>query len=309
MASFETNQGRNRRRAYVLLASLFVLLSTVSLTIGWYLGATSISLVTFVAVFSTIATWVSWWKSDAIVLRVTRARIVDADEAPQLHNLVEELCIASGLPKPRIAIVEDAAPNAFATGRDPEHAVVAFTSGLLERMDRDELQGVAAHELAHIANRDTLVMTIAATTAGIIALVSDLALRLSFGVGRGSSNRKSSGSAPVTLVVLLVASVLAPLAAMMLKGALSRSREHLADATAVEFTRNPAGLRRALEKLSADSTVVRARSSATAHLWIESPLDERRLINRWFSTHPPIGDRIAALSALEGGFGRSTTPV
>jgi heat shock protein HtpX len=309
MASFETNQGRNRRRAYVLLASLFVLLATVSLGLGWYLGATSVSLVAFVAVFSTLATWISWWKADAIVLRITRATIVDADQAPQLHNLIEELCIASGLAKPRIAIVDDAAPNAFATGRDPEHAVVAFTSGLLERMDRDELQGVAAHELAHIANRDTLVMTLAATTAGIIALIADLALRLSFGMGRGRSDRKGSNSAPIALVVLLVASVLAPLAAALLKGALSRSREHLADATAVEFTRNPAGLRRALEKLASDSTVVQARSSATAHLWIESPLDEKRRINRWFSTHPPIGDRIDALRVLEGNPGWSPPSV
>lgn len=304
MANFETEQSANRRRAFTLLVGLFVVLSGLSWSLGRYLGAGGSSLILIVASVSTVTTWVSWWKADTIVLRLTRARVVDAVEYPQLHNIVEEMCLASGLPKPKIAVVDDPAPNAFATGRDPDHALVAVTSGLLKRMDRNELQGVVAHELAHVANRDTLVMTIAATTAGIIALISDIGLRLAVSSGRRSSRRsKDSGGGGLLLLVAIAAAVLAPIAALLLKSALSRSREGLADATAVKFTRNPAGLRSALQKLAVDSTVVRARSNATAHLWIESPLDETISFNRWYSTHPPITDRIQMLWELEGNVG------
>lgn len=304
MANFETEQSANRRRAFTLLVGLFVVLSGLSWSLGRYLGSGGSSLILIAASVSTATTWVSWWKADTIVLRLTRARVVDAVEYPQLHNIVEEMCLASGLPKPKIAVVDDPAPNAFATGRDPDHALVAVTSGLLTRMDRDELQGVVAHELAHVANRDTLVMTIAATTAGIIALISDLGLRLVVSSGRRSGRRsKNSGGGGPLLIVVIVAAVLAPIAALLLKSALSRSREGQADATAVKFTRNPAGLRSALQKLAIDSTVVRARSNATAHLWIESPLDETISFNRWYSTHPPITDRIQMLWELEGNVG------
>jgi heat shock protein HtpX len=304
VANFETEQGANRRRAFTLLAGLFVILAGLSWSLGGYLGAGGSSLILIVTSVSTAATWVSWWKADAIVLRMTRARVVDAHDYPQLHNIVEEVCLAAGLPKPRVAIVDDPAPNAFATGRDPDHALVAVTTGLLERMDREELQGVVAHELAHVANRDTLVMTIAATTAGIIALISDIGLRLAFSSGRRSSRRsKDSGGGGALLLFVLIGAILAPIAAALLKSALSRSREGLADATAVKFTRNPAGLRRALQRLAVDSTVVQARSNATAHLWIESPLDESRAINRWYSTHPPITERIQTLWELEGNVG------
>jgi len=263
-----------------------------------YLGVGAAPLTLLIITIPVVATWVSWWKSDKIVLAMTGARLIDIDEAPQLHNIIEEVCIAAGLPKPSVAIVNDPAPNAFATGRDPQHAVVAVTTGLLERMDRDELQGVIAHELAHVANRDTLVMSIAATTAGIVALLSDMALRISmFGAGRRTSRNSAGG---MQLIALLVVAILAPIAAILLKAALSRSREGLADATAVSFTRNPAGLRKALEKLSTDSTVVRAHSNAVAHLWIECPLDTSKSVSKMFSTHPPIAERIAALRQMEG---------
>jgi heat shock protein HtpX len=197
---------------------------------------------------------------------------------------------------PKVAIVEDDAPNAFATGRDPDHAVIAFTTGILRVMDREQLQGVAAHELAHVANRDTLVSAVAATTAGAIALLSDFLLRITmFGGGRRDSN---GGSNPLVLVAALVAALLAPIAAVLLKAAISREREALADATAVAFTRNPAGLRRALETLAADSTVVHQKSNAVAHLWIESPLDNK-ITSKLFATHPAIEDRITNLRALE----------
>jgi len=227
---------------------------------------------------------------------MTGAKVIDHDTAPQLFNLVHEITIASGMPMPKVAIVEDDAPNAFATGRDPEHAVIAFTTGILRVMDREQLQGVAAHELAHVANRDTLVSAVAATTAGAIALMSDFLLRISlFGGGRRDSN---GGANPFVLIAALVAAILAPIAAVLLKAAISRKRESLADATAVAFTRNPTGLRRALETLAADSTVVHQKSNAVAHLWIESPLDSK-MTSKLFATHPAIEERIANLRALE----------
>jgi heat shock protein HtpX len=199
---------------------------------------------------------------------------------------------------PKIAIVEDSAPNAFATGRDPEHAVIAFTSGILQIMDREELQGVTAHELAHVANRDTLVMAVAATTAGAIAIISDMAIRMSWFTGGNRRDNNDNGN-PIGAIVAIVAIVLAPIAALLLRSAISRKRESLADATAVAFTRNPTGLRRALESLAADTTVVQQKSNAVAHIWIESPLDGSST-SKLFATHPPIAERIALLKQMEG---------
>jgi heat shock protein HtpX len=261
-----------------------------------YFGYTSVGIIPIAVGISLISVWGSFYNSDKIVLGMTGAKVIDHDTAPQLFNLVHEITIASGLPMPKVAIVEDDAPNAFATGRDPEHAVIAFTTGILRVMDREQLQGVAAHELAHVANRDTLVSAVAATTAGAIALMSDFLLRMSFfGGGRRDSN---GGANPLVLIAALVAAILAPIAAVLLKAAISRKRESLADATAVAFTRNPTGLRRALETLSADSTVVQQKSNAVAHLWIESPLDSK-LTSKLFATHPAIEERIANLRALE----------
>ena len=264
--------------------------------VALYLGYTSVGIIPIAVGISLISVWGSFYNSDKIVLTMTGAKVIDHDTAPQLFNLVHEITIASGMPMPKIAIVEDDAPNAFATGRDPEHAVIAFTTGILRVMDREQLQGVAAHELAHVANRDTLVSAVAATTAGAIALMSDFLLRISlFGGGRRDSN---GGANPFVLIAALVAAILAPIAAVLLKAAISRKRESLADATAVAFTRNPTGLRRALETLAADSTVVHQKSNAVAHLWIESPLDSK-MTSKLFATHPAIEERIANLRALE----------
>jgi heat shock protein HtpX len=244
---------------------------------------------------SLISVWGSYYASDKLVLKMTRAKVIEQSDHPQLFNLVNEVCIASGLPMPKVAIVEDRAPNAFATGRDPNHALIAFTTGLLNSMDRDELQGVVAHEMAHVANRDTLVSAVAATTAGIVALISDILMRmLWFGGGRNRDH--GSGQMPIFLAIIPL--ILAPIAATMLKSAVSRKRESLADATAVSFTRNPAGLRSALEVLARDTTVVQARSSAVAHMYIESPLDASAA-SRLFATHPPIAERIATLRKME----------
>lgn len=277
---------------------MFSLIAFVVYAVALYFGEVGVSIVPIAVIIALVSVWGSYWASDKIVLRMTGAQVIDENEHPQLYNLVHEIVIASGLPMPKIAIVHDHAPNAFATGRDPEHAVIAFTTGLLDKMDREQIQGVVAHELAHVANRDTLVSAVAATTAGALALMSDLLIRMMwFG---GANRRSNNGGNPLALVAALVALILAPIAASLLKSAISRKREALADATAVAYTRNPAGLRRALETLAHDSTVVNQRSTAVAHVWIESPLDAKAAA-KLFATHPPIEERIALLRQMENG--------
>jgi heat shock protein HtpX len=296
-ANFRNAEGANKRKTYFLLAAMGLLTWLVAYAALTYFGAGTTSFIVPIAVgISLIGVWGSYYGSDKLVLRMTGAQLISREDNPELFNLIEEVVIASGLPMPKVAIVNDTAPNAFATGRDPEHALIAFTTRILEVMDRDELQGVIAHEMAHVANRDTLVSAVAATTAGAIAILSDFMARMMFfGGGR---DRRDGNANPILLVVSLVIMILAPIAAMLLRSAISRKRESLADATAVSFTRNPAGLRRALETLATDSTVVRQRSNAVAHIWIESPLDGKA-VSKLFSTHPPIEERIETLRAME----------
>lgn len=276
---------------------MFSLVAFVVYAVGLYFGQVGFSIVPIAVVIALVSVWGSYWASDKIVLTMTGAKVINEEDHPQLYNLVQEIVIASGLPMPKIAIVNDAAPNAFATGRNPERGVIAFTTGLLEKMDREQIQGVVAHELAHVANRDTLVSAVAATTAGALALMSDLLIRMMW---FGGNRQRSSGSNPLALVAALVALILAPIAATLLRSAISRRREALADATAIAYTRNPAGLRRALETLAEDSTVVNQKSTAVAHVWIESPLDARSTA-KLFATHPPIEERIALLRKMENG--------
>jgi heat shock protein HtpX len=296
-SNFRTAEGANKRKTYLLLAAMGGLTWLVAYAALTYFGAGTTSFIVPIAVgISLIGVWGSYYGSDKLVLRMTGAQLITREDNPELFNLIEEVVIASGLPMPKVAIVNDTAPNAFATGRDPEHALIAFTTRILEVMDRDELQGVIAHEMAHVANRDTLVSAVAATTAGAIAILSDFMARMMF-FGGGRDRREGNGN-PILLVVSLAIMILAPMAAMLLRSAISRRRESLADATAVSFTRNPAGLRRALETLASDSTVVRQRSNAVAHIWIESPLDGKA-VSKLFSTHPPIEERIETLRAME----------
>ena len=299
MASdFRQAQTGNRLKTYLLLALMGSTVAVVIYAVSVYMGYGT-GLVPFAIGFALFSVWGSYYNSDKIVLTMTGARLIDHDSAPQLFNLVQEVTVAAGLPMPKVAIVEDQAPNAFATGRDPDHAVIAFTTGILSKMDREALQGVAAHEMAHVANRDTLVSAVAATTAGAIALLSDMVLRMTFFFGGGRRDDNNGGGNPLAAIAALVAILLAPLAAVLLKAAVSRKREALADMSAVEFTRNPAGLRRALEVLASDSTVVDQRSTAVAHIWIESPLDDSS-VSKLFSTHPPLQWRIEQLRQLEG---------
>ena len=296
--NFRAHQAANKRKTFLLLASFGALMWLVVYAALTYMGSSTAGIVPIAVGLSLISVWGSYYASDKLVLTMTGARQIQESDNPRLYSLIQEVCLASGLPMPKVAIVEDNAPNAFATGRNPEHALIAFTTGILDAMDRDELQGVIAHEMAHVANRDTLVSAVAATTAGAIAIFSDFLMRMMwFGGGRRDRESKSN---PIALVVSLLVLILAPIAAMLLKAAISRRREALADATAVSFTRNPSGLRKALEVLQADSTVVVHASNAVAHLYIESPLDSSS-VSKLFATHPPLAERISILRAMESG--------
>jgi heat shock protein HtpX len=296
MSNFRSLQKSNKRKTVFLLLSFAFLMWLVAFAAVSYFGGSGAAIVPIAVGFSLLTTWWSYYSSDKLVIRMTGAQVLQESDNPKLFALVQEVCLASGLPMPKVAVVIDEAPNAFATGRNPEHALIAFTTGILDVMDRDELQGVVAHEMAHVANRDTLVSAVAATTAGAIAIVSDMLIRMMWFGGRRD---REGGGNPITLVISLVIMLMAPIAAMLLKAAISRKRESLADATAVDFTRNPTGLRKALEILARDSTVVQQRSNAVAHIWIESPLDGKA-VSKLFATHPPIEERIATLRKLEG---------
>jgi heat shock protein HtpX len=279
---------------------VFVIL--VGLAFNTLLGYGPVGVVIAVVVAGAMAVF-SYWKSDSIALAMAGAKPASVEEQPRLHNIVEGLCIAAGLPKPRLYIVEDDAPNAFATGRDPKHAAVAVTTGLLTKMNRIELEAVLAHELSHVKNYDILVSTLAVTMVGAVALLSDVGIR-SLWFGGGRRNRNDNGAGAILMIVALVFLVLAPIAAKLMQLAVSRRRETLADFSGVEMTRYPPGMVAALEKLRDDTTVVQARSSATAHLWIEQPMAQTKeegpfsRLNHLFDTHPPLEERIAALREL-----------
>ncbi len=296
---------RSNKRRSVLLIVVFVLVTVaIGVVVGTLIGGGPLpTIIAFV--IAALTAGVSYWKSDRIALRVSRAVPADPVTYQRLHNLVEGLCIASGLPKPAVYVIEDPAPNAFATGRNPQHAAIAVTTGLLATMNRVELEGVVAHELSHIRNYDILVSTIAVVLVGTLAIVTDLSLRMMWWNGGRVSRDgdRQNGSNPLALlgVVLLV---VAPIVAKAMQAALSRRRETLADTSACQMTRYPPGLISALEKLKADTTTTHSASMATAHLWIEQPLsgvrDEGRLgwFHRMFDTHPPLDVRIALLKEL-----------
>ncbi len=295
----------NKRRSAALILVFVVLTTLVVWAAIELMGGSGIGIVGVAAFVSIATAWLAYWKSDAVALRMSRAVEADPIEHARLHNLVEGLCIASGLPKPRIYVIDDVAPNAFATGRNPSHAAIAVTTGLLDKMNRVELEAVLAHELSHIKNHDVLVATLAVTMVGLVALVSDLFIRFMWwNGGRRGRDDREGGAAPALAIVGFALLVLAPLVSKLLQFAVSRRRESLADVSAVEMTRYPPGMISALEKLRDDTTVVHASSRATAHLWIEAPVarlePEGRLSwwNRLYDTHPPIEQRIQVLREL-----------
>lgn len=297
MATLYTQQASNVRKTWMLMTGFLVGIVAIGYAASWYLGDPSII---YIAFFFALAMNIgSYWFSDKLVLRMTGAKPVSKEEAPELYNIVENLSITAGLPMPKVYLMQDASPNAFATGRDPEHAVVAATTGLLAILDRNELEGVMAHEMAHIGNRDMLVMTVAVVLAGFVAMLADFLSRAMF--FGGGDNRERS---PIFLVLGIAGIILAPIAAQMIQLAISRKREYLADASAALLTRYPEGLASALEKISGSHQPMKTASHATAHLFISDPYaaeGKRSLgdkISGLFATHPPAQDRIRILREM-----------
>jgi heat shock protein HtpX len=298
MASLYTQQSSNIAKTWALMIGFFVLVMAVGWVAAQYFGNPAVLWVA--VVFSVVMNITAYWFSDRIALSSAGATEADPAQFRELHRIVENLAITAGLPKPRVYIINDPAPNAFAAGRDPKHSVVAVTTGLLERLDRVELEGVIAHELSHVGNRDILVMTVAVVLAGFISVLADMFLRVSmFG---GNSDRDSKAN-PLVLILGVVGIVLAPIAAQLIQLSISRKREFLADASGALLTRYPDGLASALMKISSYSQPLARASSATAHLYISNPFGPgaaRSFLTKLFSTHPPVEERIAALQGMRG---------
>jgi len=289
---------RNKRRSIALVLFFLLIIFGLTWTFGYLtdLGVGGLVLAVVIAAVSGLA---GYYGSDKIVLAISHARPVTREEYPHLTNVVEGLTIAAGVPQPKCYVIEDTAPNAFASGRDPQHSVICVTTGLLQKLDRAELEGVIAHEMSHIRYYDIRLQTLAVVMVGVVALLSDWILR-SFLWGGGRRRSRDKGNVGAVLIVVgLVLAVLAPMASQLIRLAISRKREFLADAGAAELTRYPAGLASALRKISADTEPLEAANKATAHMYIVNPLkDIKGKVNSLFSTHPPVEERIAALEKM-----------
>lgn len=289
----------NKVKSFLLvlffIAFVFLLVWVFEELTGWGRGGFILALV-----ISVVMAVGGYYYSDRIVLAISRARAVTREEFPYLYHTVEGLAIAAGLPAPRCYVIEDTAPNAFATGRNPKNSVICVTTGLLQKMNRLELEGVVAHEMSHIKNYDMLLQTVAVVMVGVVALLSDWMLRsLWWGGGRRKSRDRSGNAGAILLLVGIVLAILSPLVAQLMQLAISRRREYLADASAALLTRYPAGLASALRKIASDPEPLEAANKATAHLYIVNPLKNiGGKVNRLFSTHPPIEERIAALEKM-----------
>lgn len=285
---------KNSRLTWIYITLFLVLVIGAGYV---FAGALGDSTILYVAVgLSVVMSFASYWWSDRIVLSMSNARPLDFQSHPEIYRLVENLAITAGLPMPKVYIIDDTALNAFATGRDPKHGVVCLTTGIISRLEKAELEGVIAHELSHIGNRDTLISTLLVVLVGFVALLADW-----FRHAAVFGNRDDRGSGQAQLIFFaaaLVLSILAPLAATLIQLAVSRKREYLADASGALLTRYPEGLASALEKISQDTEPLEAANRATAHLYIANPLKGSRL-HLLFATHPPIEKRIAALRGLE----------
>ena len=286
----------NVRKTWLLLGMFLVLIIILGWFFSYYFDNQAIL---FIAVgFSILQSVLSYWYSDKIVLAITRAKEISHSENPEIYHLLENLTIASGLPLPKFYLLEENQPNAFATGRDPKHAAIVVTRGLLEKLDKPELEGVLAHELSHIGNRDSLVMTATVVLVGVISMLANMFFRMGRFGGRSRNNDRAGG---IFALVGLVAVILAPIAATLIQLAISRKREFLADASAALLTRYPEGLAKALEKISQDQSPLRVANNATAHLYIASPFKGKQSANwlvKLFSTHPPVEERVRALKQM-----------
>jgi len=298
MATLYTHSDSNRRKTWALLAGFFVFVILVGYVFS--LALDDVSILYIAVLVSIFSSFFSYWYSDRLVLSMSRAKEVKRENNLELYRLVENLCITAGLPVPKIYIIDDSAPNAFATGRDKDHAVIAVTSGLLAKLERSELEGVIAHELSHIGNRDILLATLVTVLVGLVVLLADWFMRISF-LRRGDSDNKGGQLQGIIMIAAIVLAILAPLFAYMMQFAISRKREYLADADAALLTRYPEGLARALEKISADSEPLEVANRATAHLYIASPLKGRKglgFIKQALATHPPIEERVKRLRGI-----------
>lgn len=297
MATLYTQQGKNIRKTWMLMTVFFIVVIAIGYGASWYMGDSTILYIA--VIFALVMNVGSYWFSDKLVVSMTGAKPVTKEQYPELWNVVENLSIAAGLPMPKVYVVTDPAPNAFATGRNPEHAVVATTTGLLQILTRVELEGVMAHELSHVGNRDMLVSTVAVVLAGFVAILADLLLRMTlFG---GGDNRDRH---PAFLIFAVIGIILAPIAAQLIQLAISRKREYLADASGALLTRYPEGLASALEKISTYSRPMQRANTATAHLFISDPFggDTRGILKKisgLFQTHPNAQDRIRILRDMD----------
>ena len=314
--TFYREIARNRRRSWLLMGIVIVLLGLLGGAIGYATGFGwgGVALAVVIATAMSIG---SFFAGDALVMATSGAREIDrakpAEQYQQLLNVVEEMRLAGGLPPPRVWVIDDSAPNAFATGRDPRHASVAVTTGLLDKLDREQLQGVIGHEMSHIGNLDIRFTLLVGVLVGSIALLADWFLRFTFWGGgrRGGDNDRGGGGGAAALIFVLaiVLAVVAPLIGLLVQAAVSRTRESMADATAVELTRNPIGLARALRTISDDQEVLEVANRATQHLYIVNPIKsfEERAKSLW-DTHPPIGERVRALENIAGQMGLLSEP-
>lgn len=301
MATLYTHAESNIRKTWLYLTGFLIFIILIGWLISYFMQTTAI--LWFAVILSLLMSFFSYWYSDKIVLGLARAKKIKKQDNPELYRLVENLCITAGLALPGIYIINDASPNAFATGRDPEHAVVAVTQGLLQKLERSELEGVISHELSHIGNRDILLQTIIVVLVGVVVLLTDFFFRFSLWGGlAGRRNSREGGQARmIMLLIALALAILAPIFAALIKLAISRKREFLADASGALLTRYPEGLARALEKISNDPQPVRRASNATAHLYFVSPFrgkTARTWFTKMFMTHPPVEERVRALREM-----------
>jgi heat shock protein HtpX len=295
MATLYTQKDKNIRRTWLLITGFLVFIIGLGYVFS-YQFQTPIILVVAV-LFSCGMSFLSYWHSDKIALAIAGAREVKHEENPELYHILENLCITAGLPMPRLFIIDSPAMNAFATGRNPQHAVVAVTQGLLQKLNRSELEGVLAHELSHIGNYDMLLSTVVVVLVGFIAIISDWFLRWNFWFGGRNRDREGGQLGAIMMLVGIVLAILSPFVAMLIQLAISRKREYLADSSGALLTRYPDGLASALEKISADQTPLKSATNATAHLYISNPFKGRK-ISTLFLTHPPVEDRIKALRGM-----------
>lgn len=305
--TFYAQIAANKRQSVLLALIVAALLGLLAFAIGYGVtgsSAASVPIFAGVVILSLLVAVGTLYAGDGLVLAASQAHEVGEADAPQLINVVRELAIAADVPMPRVYVIDDSAPNAFATGRDPRHASVAITTGLLEKLDREELQGVIGHELSHVRNYDIRFTLLVGVLVGSVALLADMFLRFTFwGGGRSSRSREGGGGGAQALifVLALVLAVLAPIAARLVQLAVSRQREYLADASSVEVTRNPRGLERALLKIAGDKEVLEVANRATQHLYIVNPIKKfEQRASGLFSTHPPLIDRVNRLRALTG---------